>query len=83
MSKIIDLEEYRRKKLLQTKDIETISNEELFSILVGVMSEPLDQIEEEAERDARKDFEKYEDDAGTCRCLFCGSVLLGKDDNEN
>ncbi len=90
MSKIIDLEEYRRKKFLKEKSVkpEDISNEELFSILMGVMSQPIDQIDEiekEAEKQARDDFEKYRDDEGSCRCLFCGSVLSekGKDENEN
>jgi TPP-dependent pyruvate/acetoin dehydrogenase alpha subunit len=80
MSKVISLEEYRRKKLLQSRSTDSISNEELFSILVGAMSdESLDQIEEEIEEHAKKDFEKYKDNDGTCRCLFCGSVLLEKD----
>jgi hypothetical protein len=78
MSKVISLEEYRRKKLLQSRSTDSISNEELFSILVGAMSdESLDQIEEEIEEHAKKDFDK--DNDGTCRCLFCGSVLLEKD----
>ena len=86
MSNVIDLEKYRRKKILENKNElpQDITNEELFSIIMGVMtSEPLDKsfFEEEAEEQAKRDFEKYKDDEGVSKCLFCGSVISEKDDS--
>lgn len=89
MSKIIDLQKYRKNKLLEEKagPIENISNEELLSILMGVMSsDPPPGIDEEAEAQAKKDFEmsqRYTDGEDICRCLFCGSVISRKDGDGN
>jgi len=86
MSKIIDLSEYKRKKLIQNRAKDDLTDDELFSILMGVISSTNAALEDVQDREmlrTKKDFEKYKDDAGDCRCLFCGSVLLEKENNEN